>query len=68
MMAADLSCLLGWLKAEDVIRIENLLQRAKLPTRAVFGLQCEALLAAMAVDKKVVSQTPRFVLLKRGNG
>ncbi|CAH1385584.1 3-dehydroquinate synthase [Candidatus Nitrotoga sp. M5] len=63
IMAADLSCRLGWLSKEDAGRIQNLLQRANLPIVAP-DLGVEKYLKLMGLDKKVVGGKIRFVLLK----
>lgn len=64
MMAADLSALLGWLRAEDVKRVERLLLRAALP---VYGapMTVERYLELMQHDKKVEDGKLRLVLLKK---
>lgn len=63
-MAADLSRRLGWLTTEDVQRIEKLIQRAKLPTRAPRSLSGARLRELMSVDKKVEAGQLRLVLPK----
>jgi 3-dehydroquinate synthase len=63
-MAADLSRRLGWLKPEDVLRIETLVRRAKLPTRAPKSLSSTQLRELMSVDKKVEAGKLRLVLPK----
>ncbi|MEX2164430.1 MAG: 3-dehydroquinate synthase [Sulfuricaulis sp.] len=65
IMAADLSRRLGWLSASDVARLEDLIQRARLPVRAPAQLQTPRLLELMSVDKKVQQGRLRLVLLKR---
>ncbi len=62
LMAADLSQRLGWLDAQDVARIDNLIDKACLPTRAPADLQCEEFLELMAVDKKVAGGKIHLVL------
>ncbi len=64
VMAADLSCRLGWLSRSDLERIERLLERAGLPVRAPGGIGTERFLELMAVDKKVMDGAVRLVLLK----
>ena len=44
------------------IRIENLLNAMELPTRGPRGMAVDAILAAMATDKKRVAARLRFVL------
>jgi len=63
-MAADLSRRLGWLKPEEVLRIENLMRRARLPTRAPKSLSSTQLRELMSVDKKVEAGKLRLVLPK----
>jgi 3-dehydroquinate synthase len=63
IMAADLSCRLGWLSKDDVDRIQSLFQRAGLPVVAP-DLGVEKYLQLMGLDKKVVGGKIRFVLLK----
>lgn len=64
MMAAELSCRLGWIGVADVARVERLLGRAGLP---VFGpaMGAEIYLELMQHDKKVKDGKMRFVLLKQ---
>ncbi|QKT03421.1 3-dehydroquinate synthase [Ectothiorhodospiraceae bacterium 2226] len=64
LMAADLSGRLGWLNANDIHRVENLIDRAQLPTRAPAQLDCGRFAELMAVDKKVQDARLRLVLLK----
>ncbi len=64
LMAADLSHRLGWLSAEDVARIDNLIDKACLPTRAPADLECDRFLELMAVDKKVSGGKIHLVLPK----
>ncbi|MBL8415113.1 MAG: 3-dehydroquinate synthase [Propionivibrio sp.] len=64
MMAAELSCRLGWIGVADVARVERLLVRAGLP---VIGpaMGAESYLELMQHDKKVQDGKMRFVLLKQ---
>lgn len=64
LMAADLSCRLGWLSPVDVQRVRALLLRAGCPVLPPVGLAPERYLELMAVDKKVQDGRIRFVLLK----
>ncbi|MDR2925199.1 MAG: 3-dehydroquinate synthase [Azoarcus sp.] len=63
MMAAELSRSLGWISADDVARIERLLERAGLPA---FGpdLGAPRYLKWMMHDKKVEAGKLRLVLLR----
>jgi 3-dehydroquinate synthase len=64
LMAADLSCRLGWLRHEDVERVRTLLKRSGLPTVApVIG--AARALELMGMDKKVLAGRIRLVLAKR---
>ena len=63
-MAADLSRRLGWIRHSDVNRIEQLLNRAKLPVKSPDTLTSSRLLELMAVDKKVRAGKLYLVLLK----
>ena len=64
MLAAQLSQQQGWLTSNEVQRIKNLLQLAHLPVNLPAHLQCDKILAAMAMDKKVMDKKLRLVLLK----
>lgn len=64
IMAADLSCRLGWLRKEDVERILRLFERAGLPVIAP-ALGVEKYMHLMGLDKKMVDGDIRFILLKR---
>jgi 3-dehydroquinate synthase len=63
LMAAELSRLLGWLTAEDVLRIEKLFLRAGLPVRGA-ALGAARYIELMRHDKKVQDGRMRLVLLK----
>ena len=64
-MAADLSRRMGWLAPHEFERIEKLIQRAQLPTRAPRTLSAAQLRELMSVDKKVEAGKLRLVLPKR---
>jgi 3-dehydroquinate synthase len=64
MMAAELSCRLGWLVDADLERIRMIFQRAGLPVRGP-ALSTETYLDLMGHDKKVIAGRLRLVLLKR---
>ncbi len=64
LMAADLSARHRWLSQADVDRIEALLQRAGLPTRAPDEMDETRFMELMAVDKKVIDGGLRLILLK----
>jgi 3-dehydroquinate synthase len=63
VLAAKVSAALGWLATEDCRRIEALLERAGLPTSAE-GIDVDALLERMALDKKAGREGLKLVLLK----
>ncbi|MDP1708971.1 MAG: 3-dehydroquinate synthase [Gammaproteobacteria bacterium] len=63
-LAADLSRRQGWLSATDQQRTVDLLERARLPTRAPTALTSERLLELMAVDKKVSGGKLHLILLR----
>lgn len=64
LMAAQLSARLGWLAANEVQRITDLLVRAKLPIKAP-ALGAEKFLDLMGHDKKNIGGRLRLVLLRR---
>ena len=64
VLAAKLSCQKGWIKENDVKRIENLLKSLSLPTDLPETVNNDALMLAMQVDKKVINNQLQFVLLK----
>jgi 3-dehydroquinate synthase len=61
--AAKISRRMGLLDEEEVARLEDLLEKAGLPT-AMPDLDTERVLSAMGHDKKVRQARVRFVLLK----
>ncbi len=63
-LAAHLSAALGWLDTAAVARIEGIFQAMRLPTRIPAGLSDAQILEAMKVDKKVLDNRVRLVLLK----
>lgn len=64
IMAADLSCRLGWISQQDVARVRELFVRARLPVVSPH-LGVETYLDLMGLDKKVEGGKIRFVLLKQ---
>lgn len=62
LIAARLSCLLGWLPADDVLRIEKLFVLAGLPVKGP-ALGAGRYLDLMSHDKKVIDGRLRLVLL-----
>ena len=63
VMAADLSVRCGWIDAGYAARIERLVERAGLPTKAP-QLGVERYIELMRVDKKARGGEIRFVLLE----
>lgn len=64
MMAAELSLLMGWIDRHDLLRVEQLFQRAGLPVRGP-ALNVERYLELMQHDKKVLDGKLRLVLLQK---
>lgn len=62
VLAARLSAALGMAPVSDADRLESLLQAYGLPTRTPAGLDPEALLARMRLDKKNLAGRLRLVL------
>ena len=63
LMAAELSCQLGWLAHEDVLRVERLFQMAGLPVCGP-AMDAERYVELMLHDKKVQDGKIRLILLK----
>jgi 3-dehydroquinate synthase len=63
MLAADLSCRMGWLEKDEVDSLRTLLKKARLPVVPPAMTQ-EQFFSLMAVDKKVLDGQLRLVLLK----
>lgn len=64
MMASDLSCRLNWISQDDDHRIEQLLVKIGLPTRAPASVLPADLLSAMAHDKKREDNALPLILLQ----
>ena len=64
MMAAHMSCRLGWLDEEARTRIESLLIAAGLPSTPFTGLAKGDVLALMKRDKKVEDGNLKLILLR----
>ncbi len=64
LIAAELSCTLGWMERGDVSRIERIFARSGLPVLAP-DLSVERYLELMSHDKKVQGGKLRLVLLER---
>lgn len=63
-MAARFSQRLGWISPDAADRAERLVERAGLPVRPPADIGRERFLELMAVDKKVLDDRLRLVLLK----
>lgn len=64
LMAADLSQRMGMLTTDDVQRIDNIIDHARLPTRAPASMDYATFMKFMSVDKKVEAGAIRLILLK----
>ena len=64
VIAAQFSAKLGWLSAQDVIKISSLIRAAKLPTQLPKELTPDKMIELMAIDKKVKDGKLHLVLLK----
>ena len=64
VMAADLSCRMGWISAADVDRVRQIMLQANLPVVCP-EIPLEKFLGLMAQDKKVLAGQLRLVLLKQ---
>jgi len=64
LMAADLSMREGWLNESDVKRVEDLIDRANLPTRAPSAMHYARFIELMSVDKKVRAGKINLVLYR----
>ena len=63
LMAADLSCRLGWLNQDAVTQLRGLLVRANLPVVAPAEMSEVDFISRMKLDKKVMDGQIRLVLL-----
>ncbi len=64
IMAAELSCRMGWISRDQVERITQLIQAAGLPIKSPKNMSTQQFMNLMAVDKKVQDGRIRLVLLK----
>jgi len=64
LMAADLSCRMGWIEKDLNDRIIAIMKLAKLPTEPPKGMTAADFMELMSVDKKVADGKLRLVLLK----
>ena len=63
-MAATMSNQLGWMSDEETQKTINLIEQAKLPSKAPGSMTTEKFLELMSVDKKVLDGVLRLVLMK----
>ncbi len=63
-MAATMSGQLGWINAQEVGQVTEIIARANLPVNAPAELGVERFVELMSVDKKVMDGVLRLVLLK----
>jgi 3-dehydroquinate synthase len=64
VMAAAMSRDLGLVSADEMVRVQTLIERAGLPTRSA-GVAPDAVLEHMRIDKKALAGRMRLVLLRR---
>jgi len=64
MMAADLSCRMGWITSADVVRIKQLFKAADLPVKPPSDMTPDRFSELMSIDKKVMDGKLRLVLLQ----
>lgn len=64
VMAADLSCRMGWISQQDLERTRNIISRAQLPIICP-KIPLDDFLGYMAHDKKVLNGQLRLVLMKK---
>ena len=63
-MAAIMSNQMGWMSDEDTRKTINLIEQAKLPSKAPDSMSAEKFMELMSVDKKVLDGVLRLVLMK----
>lgn len=63
-MAAIMSNQMGWMSDEDTQKTINLIEQAKLPSKAPDSMSAEKFMELMSVDKKVLDGILRLVLMK----
>ncbi|NOR52373.1 MAG: 3-dehydroquinate synthase, partial [Gammaproteobacteria bacterium] len=64
VLAAELSCELGWIDSGDVSRIRALIKSANLPLSSPKEMSVQQFVELMSVDKKVIDGRLRLVLMK----
>ena len=65
VLAAELSCYLGFISSYEVNRIRELLQKIPLPTQLPKDITQDSLLVTMRMDKKVTNERLCLVLLEQ---
>lgn len=65
VMAAKLSEAMNWLSSAETKRIQKILQQAKLPISVPSHLMLKKMSESILLDKKVINNVLRFVLLKK---
>ncbi|MDZ7854423.1 MAG: 3-dehydroquinate synthase [Halomonas sp.] len=68
LMAAELSCRLGWLSDKEVARIRAIIEAAGLPLAAPADMSVEDFLTIMRLDKKNLDSRLRLILLRTLGG
>ena len=63
-MAAIMSNQMGWMSDEDTRKTIDLIEQAKLPSKAPGSMSAEKFMELMSVDKKVLDGVLRLVLMK----
>jgi 3-dehydroquinate synthase len=63
-MAASMSNQMGWMSDEDTLKTINLIEQAKLPSKAPASMNADQFLKLMSVDKKVLDGVLRLILMK----
>jgi 3-dehydroquinate synthase len=64
VMAARLSEKMGWISADDVNAVSDLLASANLPVEPPAEMTAEQFMSLMSIDKKVMDGVLRLVLMK----
>ena len=64
LMAAELSCRLGWLGEAEVARVRTLIEAAGLPLAAPVEMGVDDFLTIMRLDKKNLDSRLRLILLR----
>lgn len=64
MVAAHLSRQLGWLSSDQLVRIQNVFETARLPVQIPCEMTPIDFYEKMQIDKKVINGKIRYILLK----